>query len=81
MIKLHKQVDALKAIQIRIHEKIEELEEKAAEIEDTADVNNRDLTKAEERRLDKIADQIEELEEEWEAVGNAIDCLSDYDIL
>ena len=78
MIKLNKQVSALEEVLSRIEMKIEELEDKKQEIIECACNSDREMTSAEEKRIDKIDEKIDELSEEADAVQNAIDYLSDY---
>lgn len=78
MIKLNKQVVNLEDIIGKIEIKIEELEDKKQAIIDNADDNERGLTIAEEKRIDSIDEKIDELNEEADAVQNAIDYLRDY---
>lgn len=78
MIKLNKQVAALEAVMEKIEEKIEALEEKKEMIIDNACENDREITDAEYRRIDKIDEQIDELTEEADNIQNAIDYISEY---
>ena len=78
MIKLNKIVDELETINEHLNDKIEKLEEKEAQIEDNAGDLGRDLTEAEEARISKITDEIEELEQEMDAILDALDYLNDW---
>lgn len=78
MIKLNKQVEALERILEKIEDKQRELEEKIEAVQDAACDDDRDLTKAEENRILKLQEQIDELEDQADDVQNAIDYLSDY---
>ena len=78
MIKLNKHIDALEEVLEKINARIEALEEKEAAIEDNAGDHDRDLTEAEEARIEKITEEIEELEGEMDAIENALDYLNDY---
>lgn len=78
MVKLNKQYEMLEATLDKIYDKITELEEKKAVIEDLAADEDRDYTKAEERKLDKLDEQIEELEQELDDVRCAMDYLKEY---
>ena len=78
MIKLNKQVENLEDIINKIETKIDELEEKKQAIIDNADEHDREITAAEERRIDAIDEKIDELNEEADNVQNAIDYLRDY---
>lgn len=78
MIKLNKQVENLEDIIETIENAIEELEEKKQTIIANACDHDRELTSAEERRIDKIDEKIDELNEEADNIQNAIDYLRDY---
>lgn len=78
MIKLNKQVENLEDIINRIEMKIEELEEKKQAIIDNANEHDREITAAEEKRMDAIDEKIDELNEEADNIQNAIDYLRDY---
>lgn len=78
MIKLNKQVENLEDIINRIEMKIEELEEKKQAIMDNAFDHDRELTSAEEKRMDALDEKIDELNEEADNVQNAIDYMRDY---
>lgn len=78
MIKLNRQVENLEDIINRIEMKIEELEEKKQAIIDNACDHDRELTSAEEKRMDSLDEKIDELNEEADNIQNAIDYLRDY---
>ena len=78
MIKLNRQVESLEDIINKIEMKIEELEEKKQTIIDNACDHDRELTSAEEKRMDALDEKIDELNEEADNVQNAIDYLRDY---
>ena len=78
MIKLNREVERLEDIIERIGIKIEELEDKKQAIIDNACDNDREITMAEERRMDAIDEKIDELNEEADDIQNAIDYLSNY---
>ena len=78
MIKLNKQVESLETILEKIEEKIEELEEKKQAIIDNACDNDREITSAEEKRIDAIDLKIDELNGESDSIYNALDYLKDY---
>lgn len=78
MIKLNRQVESLEDVINRLEIKIEELEEKKQAIIDNACERGREITDAEERRMDAIDEKIDELNEEADSVQNAIDYLRDY---
>ena len=78
MIKLNRQVESLEDIIHKIEMKIEELEEKKQAIIDNACDHDRELTSAEEKRMDALDEKIDELNEEADNVQNAIDYLRDY---
>lgn len=78
MIKLNKHVTALENTQQKIEDKIESIREKIEAIEEKAFDENRFLTRAEENKILTYNDEIEELEEEYDEIQNAIDYLSDY---
>lgn len=78
MIKLNKQVESLEDIMSKIETKIEELEEKKQAIIDNACEHDREITSAEENRMDKIDEKIDELNEEADDIRNALDYLSNY---
>lgn len=78
MIKLNRQVENLEDLICKIERKIEELEEKKQAIIDNACDMERDITSVEEKRMDNIDIKIDELNEEADAIQNAIDYLRDY---
>ena len=78
MIKLSKQVEALEAIIEKLETKIDSMEEKKQSIIEAASLNGRELTDAEYRKLDKLDEQIDELNAEADAVQNAVEQLRDY---
>ena len=78
MVKLNRQVASLEDIIEKIETKVMELEEKKQDIIDNADLCEREISAAEYRRMEKIDDQIDELNDEADDIQNAIDYLRDY---
>lgn len=78
MIKLNKHITALEATQEKIEQKMDELREKMEALEDLAGDEDRDMTKREQNRWDKYEQEIYDLEDEYDAIQNAIDYLQDY---
>lgn len=78
MIKLNKHITALEATQEKIEQKMDELREKMEALEDLAGDEDRDMTKREQNRWDKYEEEICDLEDEYDAIQNAIDYLQDY---
>lgn len=78
MIKLDKQVASLEAVQDRIEDKINELQERMDAIQERADEMDRNLTDAEHKRYYKLFDEAEELQYEYDEINNAIDYLKDF---
>lgn len=78
MIKLNKQVEMLERIQDKVQAKIDELQEKMDAIEEAAGDEDRDLTVAEQNRYDRYEAEIEELDDEYTDICNAIDYLREY---
>lgn len=80
MFKLNRQIESLENIQKRIDEKISILQDKMENIENKALYQGRELTESERERYYNITDEIEELEGESDAIQNALDVLSEYEI-
>lgn len=80
MFKLNRQIESLENIQKRIDEKISILQDKMEIIENKALNQGRELTYSERERYYNITDEIEELEGESNAIQNALDLLSEYEI-
>ena len=78
MIKLNKHIASLAATQEKIEQKMDELREKMEALEEQAGDEDRDMTKREQNRWDKYEQEIFDLEDEYDAVQNAIDYLQDY---
>ena len=73
-------LESLENIQKRIDEKISILQDKMEIIENKALNQGRELTYSERERYYNITDEIEELEGESNAIQNALDLLSEYEI-
>lgn len=80
MFKLNRHIESLEHIQKRIDEKISILQDKMEIIENKALNQGRELTYSERERYYNITDEIEELEGESNAIQNALDLLSEYEI-
>lgn len=80
MFKLNRQIESLENIQKRIDEKISILQDKMENIENKSLNLGRELTDSERERYYNITDEIEELEGESNAIQNALDLLSEYEI-
>lgn len=80
MFKLNRQIESLENIQKRIDEKISILQDKIENIENKSLNLGRELTYSERERYYNITDEIEELEGESNAIQNALDLLSEYEI-
>lgn len=80
MFKLNRQIESLENIQKRIDEKISILQDKMENIEYKSLNLGRELTDSERERYYNITDEIEELEGESNAIQNALDLLSEYEI-
>lgn len=80
MFKLNRQIESLENIQKHIDEKISILQDKMENIENKALYQGRELTESERERYYNITDEIEELEGESNAIQNALDVLSEYEI-
>lgn len=80
MFKLNRQIESLENIQKRIDEKISILQDKIENIENKSLNLGRELTDSERERYYNITDEIEELEGESNAIQNALDLLSEYEI-
>lgn len=78
MVKINKLVENLEDVLSKIEDKLEELEEQKQSIIDNACDHDRELTSAEERRIDKIDEDIEELEGEADDIQNSLDYLRNY---
>lgn len=78
MIKLDKAINELESIIDRIADRAEMLYAKINDIEELADMSNRELTHSEENQLGKCEEELVLLEEETEAVKGALDFLNEF---
>ena len=78
MIKLNSVRNTLESLQEKVDRKIEECEEKQTAIEDGAFDRDRDMTSSEEQRFEKLDEEIAELQEESDAIANAISELTEF---
>ena len=78
MIKMNKPVEALENILERIDAKIDDLQDKISQIELDVWEEDRVLTKAEQKRIDRLNEQIEELEGQQSDIECALDYLREY---
>lgn len=84
MITLTKQAESLDNARLKVRERINALEDRGAAVLHAA--RERDnyshvkvqLTPAEEKRIEKIRIQLRELEEEENAIANALGCIDAY---
>lgn len=78
MIKLNRTVEMLENLQVRLEEKIDELQAKMDEIEELAEDAGRDMTAREVARYERFEEQRDELQGEFDDIDNALDYLRDY---
>ena len=78
MIKLTKQVNALKGIRNRLQERIDKLEEKQLKIELPANEHEREMTAEEQDRYDRLQDALDELIDEKVSIECALRYLQEY---
>ena len=77
-VNINRPIDQLAEALTKAEAKQEFLGKKIEEIEDNADDHERDLTASEKARVDKLTEQIEDLEAQIDAINNALDYLNEY---